>query len=49
MSDRCISIFGKTYNLQTGQSWDFIFQGNENVKNSKQLYVRHFNMPFSQL
>ena len=47
MSDRCISIYGKTYSYQTGQCWDYIFQGNENVKNSKQMYVRNFNMPFS--
>ena len=25
MSDRCISIFGKTYSLTTGQSWDFVY------------------------
>ena len=25
MSDRCISIFGKTYSTKTGYSWDFSF------------------------
>ena len=26
ISDRCISIFGKTYNYKTGFSWDFAFK-----------------------
>ena len=25
MSERCISIFGKTYSLSTGNSWDFVY------------------------
>ena len=27
MSDRCISIYGKTFALNTGHQWDFIFTG----------------------
>ena len=49
ISDRCISIFGKTYSYLTGQSWDFVFQGTETVRNNENSVIQLFNMPFSHL
>ena len=55
ISDRCISIFGKTYNYATGYSWDYVFQGHIDCNQSqysnsqdKQSIAMIQYLPFSQ-
>ena len=46
MTDRCISINGKVFNVKTGHEWEFFYTGSS-VKNSSQQIVALESLPFS--
>ena len=47
ISDRCISIFDKIYNIHTGYSWDFIYSGSDSSVDSALKVKSIQNMTFS--
>ena len=53
LSDRCISILGKTYNYMTGHNWDYIYKDSGEVLNDSSTEEKgcvslNQPMPFSQ-
>ena len=49
ITDRCLTIFGKCYNLQTGNEWDYFVSSENPEAEHKTKVLLTENLPFSHL
>ena len=47
ISDRCLSIAGKIFNIKTGYGWDVHYQGSQNAVESDKNVLQVQNITFS--
>ena len=49
ITERCLSMFGKTYNLHTGFEWDYFMTSEDPEAAEHSKFIRTENLPYSGL